>query len=618
MRSQPLRRFFEGQGHDSWRVFGAHPLPGGAGFRLRVWAPGAKQVWVKGDFDGWAGVPMQREGAVYTVDLEQAVAGGLYKFAILGQDGVWRDKADPFAFAAELRPGDASRFVAKSGHRWRDAAWMRRRAATDWHKAPISIYELHAGSWRRHADGSWYSWSELAPVLIEHVRALGFTHVELMPVMEHPYDPSWGYQVTGYFAPTARHGSPDEFRAFVDALHGAEIGVLVDWVPAHFPRDPHGLGRFDGTTLYEYGDPRLGDHPDWGTLVFDWTRPEVRSFLMASALFWLQEFHLDGLRVDAVASMLYRDYSRPAGAWVPNALGGNWNLEAASFLRDLNRCIAREAPGALSIAEESTAFPQVTSAPPPANAGPDQGLGFAFKWNMGWMHDTIGYMRRAPEHRSWHHNEMTFPSTWFAAEQFVLPLSHDEVVHGKGALVRKMGGRWQDGAAQLRAMVGWQWLFPGKKLVFMGAELVDDREWDVDGTLSWPRQELPIVAEMQAWIAALNDAYRALPALHAGDGDPKGLVWIDADDAQRSVYAFCRREPDDVELERAVVVVASFSDLLHDDYALRVPHAGPWRTRLRSDGATVGKPQLAEDVGGAWILRTTLPPFAVWLLEPVP
>ena len=278
MRSQTLRRFFEGQGHDSWRAFGAHPLPSGAGFRVRVWAPGAKEVWVKGSFDDWSGVSMQREGAVFSVDLEQARDGDLYKFAILGQDGVWRDKADPYAFAAELRPGDASRFVGKSAHRWRDGAWMRRRATTDWHRAPVSIYELHAGSWRRHPDGSWYSWAELAPSLIAHVRSLGFTHVELMPVMEHPYDPSWGYQVTGYFAPTARHGSPDEFRAFVDALHAADIGVLVDWVPAHFPRDPHGLGRFDGTTLYEYGDPRLGDHPDWGTLVFDCTRPEVRSF----------------------------------------------------------------------------------------------------------------------------------------------------------------------------------------------------------------------------------------------------------------------------------------------------------------------------------------------------
>ena len=617
MRSHMLRRFFEGQGHDAWRVFGAHPLPGGAGYRLRVWAPGAKEVWVKGDFDDWSGVAMTREGAVHTVDLANAEPGGLYKFAVLGQDGVWRDKADPFAFAAELRPGDASRFAPKSSHRWRDAAWLKRRAATDWHTAPVSIYELHAGSWQRHPDGRWFSWAELAPALIAHVRAMGFTHVELMPVMEHPYDPSWGYQVTGYFAPTARHGSPDEFRAFVDALHVAGIGVIVDWVPAHFPRDSHGLGRFDGATLYEYGDPRLGDHPDWGTLVFDWTRPEVRSFLISSALYWLQEFHLDGLRVDAVASMLYRDYSRPAGAWVPNAFGGNWNLEAASFLQDLNRCIAREAPGALSIAEESTAFPRVTSAPPPPNATPDAGLGFAFKWNMGWMHDTLGYMRRAPEHRSWHHNEMTFPSTWFAAEQFVLPLSHDEVVHGKGALVRKMGGRWQDGAVQLRAMLGWQWLFPGKKLVFMGVELIDDREWDVDTTLSWARAELPIVAEMQTWIAALNDAYRRLPQLHAGDCDPKGLVWIDADDRERSVYAFCRREPEDVDLERAVVIVASFSDLLHADYALRVPHPGPWRLRLRSDGAAKGADLLAEDVGGAWIVRLTLPPFAVWLLEPV-
>ncbi len=616
-----LRRFAKGNGYDAASVLGAHPAPTGAGFRFCLWAPNAREVWLEGDFDGWRGRAMQREGAVWSLEVAEATPGQLYKFAVLGADGVWRKKADPFAAASELRPGDASRLFVSS-HRWRDAAWMRERAARQTPAAPISIYELHAGSWMRAEDGEFLGWRALAEPLLDHARALGFTHVELLPPLEHPYDPSWGYQVTGYFAPTARFGDPDDFRAFVDTLHRGGVGVLIDWVPAHFPRDEHGLQRFDGTALFEYADPRLGAHPDWGTLVFDYARPEVRSFLLASACHWAREFHIDGLRFDAVASMLYLDYSRPEGGWLPNRDGGNWNYDAISLLQDVNRTLASRHPGVLRIAEESTAFAKVTGPPPPAFCPPDAGLGFDLKWNMGWMHDTLGYLRRAPEHRRWHHHEMTFASTYAFAERFVLPLSHDEVVHGKGALICKMAGPWQDGAAQLRALLCWQWTSPGKKLLFMGGELGDDREWNVDVALRWAELDTPVGRGIRNLVAALNDAYRTLPALHLGDAVDGGLQWIDADDADRSVYSFLRRDP--AEAVPPVLVVASFSDLRHEQVPVRVPGVGAWRPLLcsaeqRFGGAVQidGAPLQPIDVGGANALLLDVPPYACWLLTPL-
>ncbi len=656
-------RFRAGQGHDCHRIFGAHPLPSG-GFRFTVWAPAAREVWLEGEFSGWQGLPMLRPGVALTpsaqagiarggralvagrrgaaedaamdprrgafqLDVPGATVGQLYKFAVHGADGEWRRKADPFAFAAELRPGDASRICADPQHRFADADWMAARAERDWTVAPVAIYELHLGSWRRQADGSWLSYRALAPLLIEHVRRLGFSHVELLPPMEHPYDPSWGYQVTGYFAATARFGEPDDLRALVDALHNAGIGVLADWVPAHFPRDVHGLGRFDGTPLYEYADPRMGEHPDWGTLVFDYAKPEVRSFLLASAVFWLQSFHLDGLRVDAVASMLYRDYSRAEGAWVANALGGNWNLEAISLLQDLNATVQALVPGALMCAEESTTFPRVTVVRAPGDDPALGGLGFTFKWSMGWMHDTLRYLGRSPEHRSWHHHEMTFPSTWYHSERAILPLSHDEVVHGKGTLVRKMAGRWQDGSAQQRALHGWQFCFPGKKLLFMGAELVQDREWDVDRALPWDEVHAETAAGMATWLHALNEAYATLPAMHVGDADPEGMRWLEADDASRSVYAFLRcvpgRDPATAGPGDIVAVVASFSDLRHAGYPLRLPRPGQWTLRLCSDEERFGgrtpanrlpRTVTAMDSGGSFHATLDLPPFAIMLFDP--
>ncbi len=658
MRSSVLRRFLDGSGHDAYRALGAAPIgDDGGGFRFRVWAPAAREVWVKGDFDGWRGVAMVRDGAFWRAEVAAAKAGQCYKFAVLGTDGIWRDKADPFARAAELRPGDASKLCDASTHRWRDAAWLKHRAkrfAPDrGGDQPIAIYEMHAGSWRRgSADGDatpaahgspepggFLNWREIAPLLVDHLQRLGFTHVELLPPMEHPYDPSWGYQVTGYFAPTARHGSPDDFRAFVDALHVANIGVIVDWVPAHFPKDDFGLARFDGTAAYAYDDPRLGEHPDWGTLVFDYARPEVRSFLLASVAYWLDAFHIDGVRVDAVASMLYLDYSRSEGEWLPNRFGGNWNLDAISLLQDLNRMVERAFPGVLTIAEESTAFPRVTGAPPPVGAEPTDGLGFALKWNMGWMHDTLGYLARAPEHRPWHHHDLTFPATYAHAERFVLPLSHDEVVHGKRSLLCKAGGRWQDGAVQLRLLLGWQWVFPGKKLVFMGVELADDVEWNVDVALRWARATSQPAQGMTRYLCDLNTLYRQQPALHVSDAHAETIVWIDADDRERSVYAFYRRVVGDGAAdhdEAAIVVIASFSDLRHQDYAVSVPKPGTWRVLLCSDDAryrsdaslAASDPGLAadpqhlqpttlqsRDVGGRQAVVLDLPPLTLWMLR---
>ena len=515
-----LHLFNEGRNCQSYRLLGAHPQAVGTLFR--VWAPNAAQVSVVGDFNGWrGGVHGMRslgDGGVWEGLVAEAGPGDLYRFEIVRRDGGARlVKNDPYARGFELRPGTAAYVVAPSRHVWGDAQWLQQRAAWDWQRAPLNIYEVHPGSWMRHVDGRPYLWRELAERLIPYALAQGYTHLELLPITEHPLDESWGYQATGYFAPTSRYGSPDDLRAFVDACHRAGLGVLLDWVPGHFPQDDWALARYDGTALYEHEDPRLGLHADWGTHVFNYGRHEVRSFLLSSAHWWLAEFHFDGLRVDAVASMLYLDYSREPGQWLPNRHGGRENLEAIDFLRELNSMVHGEFPGALTIAEESTAWPQVSR---PTYVG---GLGFSMKWNMGWMSDSLRYFRRDPVHRRWHHDEVTFGQLYAYSENFVLPLSHDEVVHGKGSLLGKMpGDAWQR-FANLRLLLAWQAFTPGKKLMFMGGEFGQAREWAQDRELDWALLAEPAHAGVQRLSADLNRLYRDLPALHGQDFDSRVL-----------------------------------------------------------------------------------------------
>jgi 1,4-alpha-glucan branching enzyme len=569
----------EGRHERLWTVLGA--LPGSDGVTFRVWAPSAREVRVIGDAAGWGpyeGAPMRPgPGGVWEVTLAGAAVGQRYKYRVHGHDGQWRDKADPMAVAAEAPPATAS-VIQRSSHVWTDADWVRARAARSPHREPLSVYEVHLGSWR-----PGLSYDDLSEQLTAYVADLGFTHVELLPVMEHPYGGSWGYQVSGYYAPTARFGDPDGLRRLVDRLHGAGIGVILDWVPAHFPRDDWALARFDGTPLYEHADPRRGEHPEWGTLVFDYGRPEVRNFLVANALYWCEEFHVDGLRVDAVASMLYLDYSREAGGWEPNRHGGRENLEAVEFLQELNATVYKHHPGVLMVAEESTAWPGVTRS---TDAG---GLGFGLKWNMGWMHDTLGYVGREPVHRRWHHGEMTFASLYAWSENFVLPISHDEVVHGKGSLAGKApGDAWQR-LATVRALLAFMWSHPGKQLVFMGCELADPREWSEQSGLDWDLAADPAHAGVARLVRDLNTVYRARPALWSQDATPAGFAWLNADDADRNTFAFARYGSDGGSL----VCVVNFAALPHDGYVLGLPAAGTWREVLNTDAGIYG----GSDVG---------------------
>ncbi len=521
---------------------------------------------------------------------------------------MWREKADPLAFATEVPPATAS-VVFSTSHEWNDDAWLRQRAETPWHAAPMSIYEVHLGSWR-----AGLSYRQLADELVGYVTHTGFTHVEFLPVAEHPFGGSWGYQVTSYYAPTSRFGSPDDFRYLVDRLHQAGIGVIVDWVPGHFPRDEFALARFDGTALYEHPDPRRGEQPDWGTFVFNFGRREVRNFLVANALFWLEEFHVDGLRVDAVASMLYLDYSRNEGEWTPNEYGGRENLEAVAFLQETNATVYKRVPGAVTIAEESTAWPGVTR---PTHLG---GLGFGFKWNMGWMHDTLGYLAHDPVHRTYHHNQMTFSMMYAYSENYVLPLSHDEVVHGKGSLLRKMpGDRWQQ-LANLRALYAFLWAHPGKQLLFMGGEFAQESEWSEGRSLDWWLLDNPDHAGVQRLIVDLNRVYRESPALWTLDVDPAGFGWIDANDAQGNVFSFARRGADGSIL----VCVANFAGNPHEQYRLGLPAPGRWDEVINTDsenytGSGVGNLGAVKAEDKPWhgqpcstVLR--LPPMgALWL-----
>ena len=570
----------EGRHENLWEVLGAHvhtyATPAGpvTGTSFAVWAPNALGVRVTGDFDFWSGaaLPMRSLGSsgVWELFVPGVGDGSRYKFRILGKDGQWREKADPMAFAAEVAPATAS-IVYTAQHSWNDAAWLEQRTGTDWTRAPMSIYEVHLGSWR-----VGLTYRELAKELVEYLTANAFTHVEFLPVAEHPFGGSWGYQVTSYYAPTSRFGSPDDFRYLVDALHQAGIGVIVDWVPAHFPKDTWALGRFDGTALYEHADPRRGEQPDWGTFVFDFGRSEVRNFLVANALFWLEQFHIDGLRVDAVASMLYLDYSRKPGEWVPNIHGGRENLEAVAFLQEMNATVYKRVPGIVTIAEESTSWPGVTRA---THLG---GLGFGFKWDMGWMHDTLGYIAHQPVHRQYHHNDLTFSMMYAYSENFVLPISHDEVVHGKGSLLDKIpGDRWQQ-MATLRALYAYMWAHPGKQLLFMGQEFAQGGEWAESRSLDWWLLDAPDHRGMSRLVGDLNRAYLATKALWSQDCEPAGFGWIDANDAAGNVYSFLRYGTDGSIL----ACIANFSAVPHERYRLGLPRAGRWEEILNTDAET--------------------------------
>ncbi len=572
----------EGRHENLWEVLGArvHRYEGPlgdvvTGTSFAVWAPSARAIRVKGSFNDWDGRehPMRQLGSsgVWELFVPDTGSGTVYKFVVLGADGQWREKADPMAFHTEIPPLTGS-VVFDADYAWGDDAWMSERASSRPLTEPMSTYEVHLGSWRR-PDGRTLSYAELADELVPYLTDLGFTHVEFLPVMEHPFGGSWGYQVTSYYAPTSRFGDPDGFRHLVDRLHQAGIGVIVDWVPAHFPKDEFALARFDGTPLYEDPNPSRGEHPDWGTYVFNFGRREVRNFLVANALYWLEEFHVDGLRVDAVASMIYLDYSREPGQWTPNVHGGRENLEAVQFLQEMTGTVGKRVPGAMTIAEESTSWPGVT-APTSEN-----GLGFHFKWNMGWMHDSLGYMEHEPIHRSWHHGEMTFSLVYAWSEHFVLPISHDEVVHGKGSLLRKMpGDRWQQ-LANLRAYLAYMWAHPGKQLLFMGIEIGQESEWAEARELDWWLLEHPEHHGVHSLVRDLNRVYRDTPALWSNDGDPAAFEWLDANDAGRTVFSFQRRAANG----DALVCVANFAAQPHHDYRLALPAAGEWEEVVNTD-----------------------------------
>ncbi|MFC0385436.1 1,4-alpha-glucan branching protein GlgB [Muricoccus vinaceus] len=615
--------FGEGRHHELGQVFGARAMSvdGIPGVRFAVWAPNARRVSVVGGFNSWDGRrhPMRLRGAsgIWELFVPRLAPGEHYKYEILGaQGGVLPLKADPMAAAAELAPGTASIVTNPAPHPWRDAGWMERRGAAQAVSAPISIYEVHPGSWWRAEDGHAGDWDGLASRLIPYVQGMGFTHVELLPIMEHPFGGSWGYQPLGLFAPTARFGTPEGFSRFVDTCHEAGIGVILDWVPAHFPSDPHGLAQFDGTALYEHADPREGFHRDWNTLIYNFGRTEVRGFLVASALHWLEHYHVDGLRVDAVASMLYRDYSRNHGEWVPNVFGGRENLEAVAFIKELNEAVRQRCPGAVMIAEESTAWPGVSK---PVSEG---GLGFHYKWNMGWMHDSLHYMEEDPVNRRWHHGEMTFGLVYAFSENFVLPLSHDEVVHGKGSLLGKMrGDDWQK-RANLRAYLAFMWTHPGKKLLFMGIELAQPTEWNHDAQLPWHLLDDPRHRGVQELVRDLNRTYRGLPALHQRDAEPEGFAWVVGDDAANSVFAFVRMGADG----SPALVVCNMTPVPREGYRIGVPRGGRWREILNTDanhygGSGVGNFGGVDAVGEGShgqpaSLILTLPPLATLILSP--
>ena len=609
----------EGNFDRAYEKLGAHPaeVAGVRGTRFAVWAPNADRVSVVGDFNGWmpdaATLRSVGTSGVWEGFVPRVGPGSVYKYAIRSRHSGYRvDKADPFGFAAEVRPETASKVCDLSGFKWADGEWMTHRGGRHATGAPVSVYEVHLGSWRRAADGRWLTYREVAPLLADYAHDMGYTHVELLPIAEHPFDGSWGYQQTGYFAPTSRFGSPHDFMHLIDTLHRRGVGVVLDWVPAHFPKDEHGLGYFDGTHLYEHADPRQGEHQEWGTFIFDFGRKEVSNYLISNALFWLDKYHVDGLRVDAVASMLYRDYSRKSGEWVPNQHGGRENLEAVAFLKKFNEKVYGSYPDVMTIAEESTAWPMVSR---PTFSG---GLGFGYKWDMGWMHDTLTYLSRDPVHRSHHHNALSFRMLYAFTENYMLPLSHDEVVYGKRSLLEKMpGDNWQK-FANLRLLFGTMYGQPGKKLLFMGGEFGQRAEWNHDAELDWPALEAPRHRGVQRWVRDLNTIYRAEPALHNLDCDPAGFEWIDADDAANSTVSFLRKGRTAGD---EILFVCNYTPTPRHNYRVGVPRGGRWAEVLNSDAPLYGGTGQGN-LGGVtaapvpshgrpYSLTVTLPPLGV-------
>jgi 1,4-alpha-glucan branching enzyme len=619
LSDQDLYLFNEGSHTSLYDKLGAHPrvVDDVAGTQFAVWAPGARQVYVMGDFNGWSPTdqplrPLAASG-IWEGFVPGVGTGAHYKYHVVSRyHGYQVDKADPFASWSEVPPKTAS-IVWPLDYSWHDAEWLARRPSANNLSAPMAIYEVHLGSWMHVPEEGHRSlgYRELAPKLADYVRRMGFTHVEFLPLTEHPFYASWGYQSTGYFAPTSRYGTPQDLMYLIDYLHQRDIGVILDWVPAHFPSDEHALGYFDGTHLYEHADPQQRIHPDWQSSIFNYGRHEVRSFLLSSALFWLDRYHVDGLRVDAVASMLYLDYSRKPGEWVPNSYGGRENLDAIGFLRRFNAEVYEHYPHAQTFAEESTAWPMVSR---PTYLG---GLGFGFKWDMGWMHDVLRYLARNPIHRRYHHNELTFRLLYAFSENYILPLSHDEVVHGKGSLLDKMpGDAWQK-FANLRLLFGQQYAQPGKKLLFMGGEFGQGREWNHDASLDWHLTEYPPHAGVQRWVSDLNRLYRSEPALHVYDCNPAGFEWVDCSDAENSILSFLRKGPKPAD---TVLVVCSFTPVPRSEYRVGVPHGGYWKELLNGDAAEYGgsgvgnlggvEAEQAEFHGKPWSLRLTLPPLA--------
>ena len=620
-----LYLFNEGTHVRVYEKLGAHvtSVEGRPGVIFAVWAPNADAVSVIGDFNHWdpEANPLQprQSSGIWEGFIPDLGQGSLYKYSIKPRFSAHRiEKADPFGFAAELRPRTASMVWDLSKYEWRDHEWISRRGQAQAFEAPISIYEVHLGSWKRVPETNGFlTYRDLARQIADYCQMMGYTHVELLPISEHPLDASWGYQTVGYFAPTSRFGTPDDFRAFVDILHQAGIGVLLDWVPAHFPRDEHGLANFDGTALYEHADPRQGEHPDWGTKIFNYGRNEVRSFLISNAVYWVEQFHIDGLRVDAVASMLYLDYSRQAGQWVPNKYGGRENLDAMGFLQRMNEVVHTECPGVLTIAEESTAWEKVTR--PPYMGG----LGFSLKWNMGWMHDTLEYISKEAVHRRWHHHEMTFSLLYAFSENFVLPFSHDEVVHGKGSLLNKVPGDGWQKFATLRLLYAYMFGHPGKKLLFMGMDFGMGDEWTESRSIDWHLLKYPLQSGLQRCVADLHRVYREYPALHQVDFEWTGFQWLESHDNENSVFAFLRRGRD---ANDAMVVVCNFTPVPRSAYTVGVPTGGPWREVLNTDsslyaGSNVGNGGVVWAQDQAWSgqshsLCLTLPPLGAVYLRP--
>ena len=610
--------FNEGKHYSIYEKMGAHPMTvdGVEGVLFAVWAPNADRVSVVGNFNNWDGRrhPMRKldYSGIYELFIPGKLVGEIYKYEIKAKSGQVFMKSDPYAFSSEVRPANASRIVDIS-YKWKDAAWMEKREDKNTDEQPMAIYEMHLGSWKRPTDGrEFYNYRDIASLLADYLLMMNYNYVELMPIMEHPYDPSWGYQVTGYYAPTSRYGSPADFMYFVDYLHSKGIGVILDWVPAHFPKDEHGLGRFDGTALYEHEDPKRGEHPHWGTYIYNYGRNEVRNFLVANALYWAEKYHIDGIRIDAVASMLYLDYGRGDGEWLPNIYGGNENLEAIDFIKEVNSKMHELHKGVIMIAEESTAWPMMTH---PVEAG---GLGFDYKWNMGWMNDFLNYMKLDPLYRKYHHNDLTFSMVYAYSEKFILVLSHDEVVHEKGSMIAKMPGGYEDKFSNLRVAYGYMMTHPGKKLLFMGQEIAQFAEFNEDAEVDWSLFEFDAHVFMQGYVKELNELYKTEPALYELDSSPEGFTWINCNSANTSLLSYVRKGKKESD---TLLIICNFTPMEHKAYKLATPSGGRWQEIFSSDNSryggegrnnkTVKQAKKAECDGQEHYISVTVPPLSI-------